>query len=88
MGIAIPHPNMERREGPDGQALYVNRAESEIGSKGPFYVVYSDESETTRWGYFCSNCETFDNAMDAMGRVQCNECSNVRKPDEWDAAHE
>jgi len=78
---------MERRDGPDGP-LFVNPAEDETGSKGPFYVVYTDEDATTRWGYFCSNCETFDNAMDAMGRVQCNECSNVRKPDEWDAAHE
>ena len=79
---------MERHDSPDGQALFVNRLESEIGSKGPFYVVYSDEAGTTRWGYFCSNCESVDNAMDAMGRVQCNECANVRKPDQWDAAHE
>ncbi|MBO4246356.1 MULTISPECIES: DUF5816 domain-containing protein [Halomicrobium] len=79
---------MERHDSPDGQALFVNRSESEIGSKGPFYVVYSDDEGTTRWGYFCSNCESVDNAMDAMGRVQCNECANVRKPDQWDAAHE
>jgi hypothetical protein len=79
---------MERRDGPDGRTLFVNQSETEIGSKGPFHVVYSDEEGTTRWGYFCTNCETFDNAMDSMGRVQCNECSNVRKPDEWDAAHE
>jgi len=78
---------MERRDGPDGP-LYVNREEDETGSNGPFYLVYTDSDATTRWGYFCSNCETFDNAMDAMGRVQCNECGNVRKPDEWDAAHE
>ena len=59
---------MERRDGPSGRTLFVNQSETEIGSKGPFQVVYSDE--------------------DATGRVQCNECSNVRKPDEWDAAHE
>jgi hypothetical protein len=26
--------------------------------------------------------------MDAMGRVQCNDCGNRTKPDQWDAAHE
>ncbi|WP_225334046.1 DUF5816 domain-containing protein [Halomicrobium urmianum] len=79
---------MERRDGPDGRELYVDRERRERGSKGPFFVVYSDPERDARWGYFCGNCETFNNAMDAMGRIQCNECSNVRKPDEWDAAHE
>ena len=41
-----------------------------------------------RWGFFCSNCGTLDNAVDAMGRVHCNECSNRTKAEEWDAAHE
>lgn len=71
-----------------GRTLYVNREESEHGSKGPFFVAYADEYANERWGYFCSNCETFDNAMDAMGRIRCNLCANIKKPDEWDAAHE
>ena len=79
---------MERRDGPDDRPLFVNRDETETGSKGPFYLVYTDDAGATRWGYFCSNCETFDNAMDTMGRIQCNVCGNVRKPEEWDAAHE
>ncbi|MFB6309263.1 MAG: DUF5816 domain-containing protein [Haloarculaceae archaeon] len=79
---------MDEIAGPDGRTLYVHAEETERGSKGPFNVVYSDPDADSRWGYFCSNCETVNNAMDAMGRIQCNECSNVRKPDEWDAAHE
>ncbi len=79
---------MEQRTGPEGQTLYVDTYQTEKGSKGPFYVAYADEDRERRWGYFCSNCETFNNAMDAMGRIQCNECANMRKPDEWDAAHE
>jgi hypothetical protein len=79
---------MEAMTTDDGQTLYVARSEAERGSKGPFFVVYRSEDRAERWGYFCSNCETFDNAMDSMGRIQCNVCSNVRKPDEWDAAHE
>ena len=71
-----------------GETVYVTREEGERGSKGPFYVVYSTEAAERRWGYFCSNCETLDNAMSPMGRIECNECGNVRKPDDWDDAHE
>ncbi|WP_049997622.1 DUF5816 domain-containing protein [Halococcus sediminicola] len=72
----------------DGRTLYVDHEEAERGSKGPFFVVYADERAERRWGYFCGNCRTFDNAMDAMGRIKCNDCANIKKADEWDAAHE
>jgi hypothetical protein len=62
--------------------------EAERGNKAPFYVVYADPDRERRWGFYCANCETFDNAVDSMGRIQCNECSNYKKADEWDAAHE
>jgi hypothetical protein len=88
MPMATLPTDMERCDGPDGTPLFVDPTEAEIGSKGPFHVAFRDEDRSRRWGYYCTNCGTFDNAMDAMGRIQCNECSNVRKPDEWDAAHE
>jgi hypothetical protein len=78
---------MNDRTGPDGRTLYVSR-EAERGNKAPFFVVYADEAGERRWGFYCANCETFDNAVDSMGRIQCNECSNFKKADEWDAAHE
>lgn len=76
--------SVESKTGPDGRELYVATHETLRGNKGPFYVVYTDPDRETRWGYFCSNCETFNNAMDAMGRIQCNECANYKKPEEWD----
>ena len=79
---------MEAKTGPDGETLYIQRAEGRRGEKGPFFVVYSDESAEQRWGFYCGNCGTFDNAVDSMGRIQCNECSNRTKAEEWDAAHE
>ena len=79
---------MDAFEGPDGETLYVDRSDGDIGTKGTFHVVYRDTDRERRWGYFCSNCETFNNAMDSMGRIRCNDCSNLRKADEWDAAHE
>lgn len=78
---------LEVRQGPEGP-LYVAYDEAEKGQKGPFLVAYGSPARGDRWGYYCTNCETFDNAMDSMGRVQCNQCSNYKKPDEWDAAHE
>jgi len=68
--------------------VYVDRADTERGSEGPFFTVYTTEAATDRWGYFCGSCASLDNAMDTMGRIVCNQCPNVRKPDEWDAAHE
>lgn len=74
--------------GPDGRTLYVDPEATERGSKGPFYVVYADGGGSTRWGFWCSHCETLDTAVDAMGRIECNDCHNLHKAEEWDAAHE
>ena len=80
--------NLESNTTDEGVTLFVDRSDADRGSKGPFYVVYTSDEATRRWGYFCGNCETFDNAMDTMGRIECNTCGNIRKPEEWDAAHE
>ncbi len=79
---------MDTVTGPSERTLYVDTDEGKRGHKGPFFVVYGDEAQESRWGFFCTNCETTDNAVDAMGRVQCNVCSNRTKAEEWDAAHE
>jgi ribosomal protein S18 acetylase RimI-like enzyme len=76
----------ETRES-DGQDLYVNWAESDRGSKAPFYAAYSDEEGENLYGYFCSNCESFDTAMDSMERLECNDCGNQKKPVRWDASY-
>lgn len=78
---------MEARTHPTGQTLYVDFTRGERGSKAPFYVVYNTDRER-QWGFFCSNCESFDTAVDSMGRIKCNNCSNLHKAEEWDAAHE
>ena len=88
MSDTVADDRLKAHEGPDGETLYVALDEAERGNKAPFLVVYTDQDRDDRWGYFCANCESFDNAMDSMGRVVCNVCSNYKKPDEWDAAHE
>jgi hypothetical protein len=79
---------METFTGSDDRTFYVDRTDGQRGSKGAFYVVYADEHGDTRWGFLCGNCSTTNNAVDAMGRIHCNECSNRTKAEEWDAAHE
>ena len=51
-------------------------------------MVYGTPERENRWGWYCSNCESVDNAMDSMGRIKCNVCGNFRKAEEWDSAHE
>ncbi|ELY58360.1 hypothetical protein C491_08494 [Natronococcus amylolyticus DSM 10524] len=79
---------METRSTADGDTVYVSETDGDRGSKGPFLVAYESPETRQRYGWFCTNCESFDNAMDSMGRIQCNQCGNFRKPTEWDAAHE
>lgn len=71
----------------DGTTVYVNRDESDRGSLAAFHTVYADEAGTDRYGYYCASCDHLANAMDAMGRIECDSCGNSRKPTRWDAAY-
>lgn len=79
---------MQEIETPEGETVYVADDDWLRGMEGPFLAAYLTADRTDRWGWFCSNCESLDNAMDPMGRIKCNNCANYRKPDQWDAAHE
>lgn len=78
---------VEARRGPDGVRRHVDFGERERGSRAPFFAVYADADRTDRYGWFCANCEGFDTAMDSMGRMECNDCGNRRRPTRWDAAY-
>jgi ribosomal protein S18 acetylase RimI-like enzyme len=77
----------EAVQAPDDRTVYVDHDNHERGSQAPFHVVFTDADGDNRYGYFCSNCNTLANAMDSMGRIECHECGNVRKPVRWDAAY-
>lgn len=78
---------LEIRELTDGREVYVDQDDPEKGSKGVFYPVYYDRERSRRHGIMCDNCGSFQTAMDTMGRVECSECNNTRKPTRWDAAY-
>jgi len=71
----------------DGRTVYVNHDSTETGSIAPFHVVYNQPGHEEIYGYWCSRCSDLANAMDAMGRIQCDGCGNARKPTRWDAAY-
>lgn len=75
----------ERRETRGGQSVYIAYDDSARGSEGPFYGAYLDEAREKRYGWYCGVCDSLDVNMDAMGRLECDECGNRRKATRWDA---
>lgn len=71
----------------DGTEVYIDADESSRGTGGLFYAAYRDAERSARYGWFCTNCESVDNAMDSMGRIECNVCGNRRKATRWDAGY-
>jgi ribosomal protein S18 acetylase RimI-like enzyme len=82
----VEHEGIEQIE-VDGRSVYIDHENTEQGSIAPFQVVYTKEDGEDIYGYWCSKCENLANAMDAMGRIQCDECGNARKPTRWDSAY-
>lgn len=70
----------------DGETRYVDHTATERGSIGQFHLIYN-EKDGNHYGYWCANCGSPANAMDAMGRIECDGCGNRRKPTRWDAAY-
>lgn len=71
----------------EGREVYVDRSDASSGSMDPFFTVFADADRTERYGFQCGHCGTLATAMDSMGRVECTECGNTRKPSRWDAAY-
>lgn len=71
----------------DGETVFIDHENTERGSIAPFQVVYTQEQGEEIYGYWCTKCGRMANAMDAMGRIQCDHCGNARKPTRWDASY-
>ena len=82
-----PDEGLQPTESADGETVFIDESDWDDGSAGKFYAVYADEDATEHYGYFCANCDRLANAMDAMGRIECDSCGNARKPTRWDAAY-
>ncbi|MDF9746389.1 GNAT family N-acetyltransferase [Natrinema salsiterrestre] len=71
----------------DGETIYVSYGEATRGTQSPFYTAYESPDRNDIYAWFCGNCDSVDNAMDAMGRIECNRCGNRRKATRWDASY-
>lgn len=78
---------METATAADGERLYVDYADASRGTRAPFAPAYRDEERTQRYGWVCANCGSADTTMDTMGRVECADCGNSRRPSRWDAGY-
>lgn len=58
--------------------------EPTAGTEAPFYATQKDEQ---RYSWLCGNCRTLGVAVGTMGRIECTDCSNTRRPTDWDAAY-
>ncbi|ALG82539.1 DUF5816 domain-containing protein [Halanaeroarchaeum sulfurireducens] len=75
---------MERVSADDGSTVYVADDEWISGQVGPFFATYRSQDRSRKYGWYCDHCDSIDTAMDTMGRLKCNECGNLRKPEGWD----
>jgi len=71
----------------DGETVYVDHDDVDRGSVANFHVVYTDQDREEKYGYHCAKCDSLANAMDSMGRIECGNCGNSRKPTRWDASY-
>lgn len=71
----------------DGDELIVNRDELIPGTEAPFFPIYLDESYEERYGFFCSECGSTDISAGSLDRLECGNCGNLHRPDEYDDAY-
>lgn len=71
----------------EGAERFVNREHEIPGREAPFFHIYSDEAHEDPYGYFCSQCGNTDVSADGLDRLECENCGNVHKADEWDGGY-
>ncbi|PSP72402.1 GNAT family N-acetyltransferase [Halobacteriales archaeon QH_6_68_27] len=71
----------------DGAERPLDRDERIPGRDAPFFRTYAGEDRADPYGYFCSNCGSTDVAADGLDRLECGECGNVHRAEEWDASY-
>lgn len=71
----------------DGETGWVQSESPITGTDAPFYPVYGAQRSADRLGFFCSRCGTTDVTADGTGRLECVECANTHRADEWDGAY-
>ena len=71
----------------EGRTVYLSGDEPIPGSEAPFFRTFRDEGRREHYGYYCTNCGSTATAMGELERIECSNCGNVHRADEWDAAY-
>lgn len=71
----------------DDESRAVDRGEELAGTRSPFFPVYESDDHESRVGFFCSQCGTTRVVADSLDRLECNECGNAHRSDDWDPAY-
>ncbi|NHN42733.1 GNAT family N-acetyltransferase [Halorubellus sp. JP-L1] len=69
----------------DDQSMRVAGDDPIPGTEAPFFEVRDGDDEA--WGYFCSQCGSTDVVADGLDRLECDECGNEHRADQWDDAY-
>jgi len=86
-GADVDPDALPRTVDTNGETFYVDQDETLTGSDGPFLLIYDRADQDELYGYFCGVCGTTVEAMDGLGRIVCEECGNVHRPDDWDDSY-
>jgi GNAT superfamily N-acetyltransferase/ribosomal protein S27AE len=69
----------------DDQELRVLQDDRIPGTEAPFFEVHDADDES--WGYFCSQCGSTEVVADGLDRLECDECGNEHRAEQWDGAY-
>lgn len=68
----------------EGETLSVDEDDEMSGTLSPFYPLFRDDEHA---GFFCSQCGTTEVTAGTLERLECNECGNLHRADEWDSGY-
>jgi GNAT superfamily N-acetyltransferase/ribosomal protein S27AE len=71
----------------DDEPGVVQRDEELSGTDAPFYPVYESDAYDQAVGFLCSSCGATSVVADQLDRLECTECQNTHRADEWDPAY-
>lgn len=71
----------------DDETRALNEDEEVSGTLAPFYLVFETADYEEPVGFFCSQCGTTNVTADALERLECNECGNNHRSDDWDPSY-
>lgn len=71
----------------DGADRPVDHDEPVPGTDAPFFPTFVDADRSEPFGYFCSNCASTDVSADGLDRLECGECGNLHRADDWDDSY-